>query len=155
MKQLRLLALALFALFILHADAGQPIYGLKVFDTGPRMCAVNANGIGDSRQWTPAQSGIYQPIYIKRAAIWVGAAYGFRGDVAHMFAAGDNLLSSDGWDHYAEPTGVAGQLREVSWNGDYIKLAPYDELSFAWACAGFGHGGPVHWQATIWFTFKP
>jgi hypothetical protein len=146
---------ALFLCLVSFAYAGQPVYGLQVFDSWPHMCQVNANGIGESRQWTPAQAGLTQPIYIKRAAIWVGAAYGFRGDIAHSLSAGANVLSSEGWDHYAEPTGAAGQVRDISWGGDYVKLAPYDVLTFGWACSGFGHGGPVQWIVTIWYTLAP
>lgn len=155
---MRVFALFLALLFGL-AHAGQPIYGRgpdRVFDTGPYVCPL----AGLQSVWSPSTYGITTTIYIKRVQIWVGADKGFVGDIAHeLFASNSDdhkiHISTAGWDHYTDVKSMAGEVHNIDWNGDYIRLEPWDTLTLKWSCSNAGGHGRAHWQVSIWYTLNP
>ena len=172
---IRKITIALLGLIAASAAyAGQPIYGVgpinapgaqQIFNTG----SVDCSPVGQTAVWNPAyySPALPNPIYIKKVRIWIGASLGFRGDIAiTLFATnadtdangtqiGQRIYIDDmGWDHYSDVKGFSTEAREISWDGDYIRLYNTDSITFQWAC-GASTGGNIHIRIAIWYTLAP
>lgn len=122
---------------------GQDVYGLDVFNTKPFECGVQfhevwTNDIGNIR--------IYQ------SQLWIGMYVGNVSDVSYQVhrMSDDSLLYRGNWDHYADPTGLDGQLHHLNFTPNYFELKKGDALDFWYKCQN--EGDTAHIIVTIYFS---
>lgn len=147
----RVSALYLFFAIVLVAawfyrgndSQGRDLFGLDVFNTKPFECGEQfhtqwVNEIGDLR--------IYQ------AQLWMGMYPGNVSDFGYQVhrVSDSSLLYRGNWDHYADPTGVDGQLHLLNFTPNYFFLAKGDALELWYKCQNAGDIG--HIIVTVWFV---
>jgi hypothetical protein len=121
----------------------QDLFGLDVINTNPFACGKQhhvqwVNDIGDLK--------IYQ------SQLWVGMYPGNVSDVGYQVhrVSDSSLLYRGNWDHYADPTGLDGQLHHLNFTPNYITLKEGDALELWYKCQRAGD--IAHIIVTVWFT---
>lgn len=141
-----LLGLVLFfALISPPTTQGQSVYGLDVFNTKPFECGTQyhtrwENKIGDMK--------IYQ------SQLWLGMYPGNVSDFGYQVhrVSDSSLLYRGNWDHYADPTGLNGQIHAMNFTPNYFELKQGDSLELWYKCQNKGDVG--HVIVTIWYTHE-
>ena len=126
--------------------AGQDLYGLDVFNTGPFECGEQFH-----TQWVNDRGDIR----IYNAQLWMGMYRGNISDLGYQVhrVSDSSLLYRGNWDHYAEPTGIDSQLHMMDLAPNYLELRQGDALELWYMCQTPGDVG--HVIVTIWYAGGP
>ena len=99
------------------------------FETGPYQC--------DNQIVTATWTNSGPPIKIKSTTLWMGANLGNKADIWAniVIPSRSALLSTVGWDHYANPTSLHQWTENFS--PDWVTLGTGESLQIKTACNGF------------------
>lgn len=122
---------------------GKDLYGMDVFNTAPFSCGEQYH-----TQWVNDRGNIQ----IYQAQLWLGMYVGNVSDFGYQVhrVSDSSLMYRGNWDHYADPTGLDGQLHMLNFTPNYFYLANGDALELWYKCQNTGHVG--HAILTIWYS---
>lgn len=112
-----------------HAPRGKPTLQVREINTLAFACD------GENHQLRALEGGER----VRKLVVWFGA-YGYtNADIVFTFErvserGGWQSIAKAGWDHYAEPTGVAGQMLVYDFTPDWVEIQTDETLEFYYQC---------------------